>query len=117
MEDFNRFHLNTTHPSLYSQPMQTNPYYSDPNGASAHSVQPLQTNVYEESKKVNARIARANRKQVLANKKSNPSSSSKRPSKRMYSACNIKGGDQDDKILYTQDNVVSSKFYIWEIII
>ncbi|KAK1422778.1 hypothetical protein QVD17_18064 [Tagetes erecta] len=85
------------------QTMQTSPYSGDPDvGASANTVQ---TSVYEDSKKLQAKLARANRKQVLANKKANPSSSSsRRQNKKTYSV-SIKGSDQDDYFLYTQENV------------
>ncbi|XP_022014344.1 B3 domain-containing transcription factor LEC2-like [Helianthus annuus] len=51
-------------------------------------------------------MARANRKQLCDSKKINASSSSasKKPSKKTNSGRN-KGGDQDDHIIYTRDNV------------
>ncbi|KAI3717224.1 hypothetical protein L1987_68708 [Smallanthus sonchifolius] len=84
---------------------------NDPSGVSAHSVQTLQTTEYDENKELQFKMARANRKQKLASKKLNPSSSSalqcgysKKSSKKIYSGYN-KGSDQDGRVVYTRDNV------------
>ncbi|KAJ0693354.1 hypothetical protein HanPI659440_Chr15g0596181 [Helianthus annuus] len=105
-----------THDSLLSQ--QTGPFYGEPceignfrsTGpigvhVSVHLVPTLPTIDYKEYRR-QAKIARANRKQIRAEKKAKQSSSSDKPSKKAYSGCN-KGSDQDNHIIYTRDNVVS----------
>ncbi|KAD7117839.1 hypothetical protein E3N88_05107 [Mikania micrantha] len=75
------------------------------NGFRLNTAQPsFQATEHDEKKELLAKIARANRKLKLANKKTNPSSSSKKPSKKIYSGYN-KGYDQDNDVFYTQDNV------------
>ncbi|KAL8228755.1 hypothetical protein R6Q57_013655 [Mikania cordata] len=76
MENSNGFHLNTAQSSF-------------------------QATERDEKKELQAKIARANRKLKLANKKTNPSSSSKKPSKKTYSGYN-KGYDQDNDVFYTK---------------
>ncbi|XP_035840502.1 B3 domain-containing transcription factor LEC2 isoform X2 [Helianthus annuus] len=104
-----------THDSLLSQ--QTGPFYGEPceignfrsTGpigvhVSVHLVPTLSTIDYKEYRR-QAKIARANRKQIRAEKKAKQSSSSDKPSKKAYSGCN-KGSDQDNHIIYTRDNVL-----------
>ncbi|KAL8248271.1 hypothetical protein R6Q59_005139 [Mikania micrantha] len=75
------------------------------NGFRLNTAQPsFQATEHDEKKELQAKIARANRKLKLANKKTNPSSSSKKLSKKTYSGYN-KGYDQDNDVFYTQDNV------------
>ncbi|KAI3824554.1 hypothetical protein L1987_06017 [Smallanthus sonchifolius] len=87
----------------------------DPTGVSAHYVQTLQTAEYDENKELQFKMAKANRKQKLANKKINPSTSSasqcgysKKSSKKIYSGYN-NGSDQDGRVVYTRDNVTKEK--------
>ncbi|KAM0054719.1 hypothetical protein Hdeb2414_s0006g00198181 [Helianthus debilis subsp. tardiflorus] len=100
-----------THDSLLSQ--QTSPFYVEPcEIGNFRSTGPIGVHVsvhlvptidYKEYRR-QAKIARANRKQIRAEKKAKQSSSSDKPSKKAYSGCN-KGSDQDNHIIYTRDNV------------